>query len=309
MNDNKDLKGISFTSGFFMLAGFALLGLVVGTLAAMPLWTAMTGKSIDELPTEMLKPGNANAIRIVQLLSVVFGFIIPSLFTAWLLHRKPLKLLGFKQPVALKQFLLVLVLMLAALMLAGSFGSLNKMIPIPADWKLKFDLMELEYAQQVGALMGKGSYTDLFAGLFILAFIPALAEEMLFRGGLQNFLTRATRKPWLSILIISVLFSIVHASFYGFFPRLFLGLTLGFIFHYTQSLWLCVTAHFLNNALAITQLFFLLRSGKGIKEAMAEDFPFYWGLLALPFFAVAAWQLYRHSIPTTTETLEVQTND
>lgn len=279
-----------------MLILFALAGLLIGTVISIPVWMAMTGKSVFDLPNEMKDPANAPAIRMMQLVSVVVGFLIPAFFTAWLLHRKPATLLGFRQAITARHLGLVILLMMSALLLAGTLGFFNKAIPIPANWRIIFDNLEKDYAAQVGALMGKGTTGDLLAGIFILAFIPALAEETIFRGGLQNFLTRATNRPWLSIVVVSLLFSVVHASFYGFLPRLFLGITLGLIFYYTKSIWLCIVAHFFNNALAIIQLFVLIKSGKSMTDAMNEETPYWWGLIVLPLFIWVVWQLKKTKV-------------
>jgi membrane protease YdiL (CAAX protease family) len=124
-----------------------------------------------------------------------------------------------------------------------------------------------------------------------MAVLPAVGEEMLFRGGLQNFLTRATRSPWLSIIIVSGLFSLIHFSFFGFLPRLFLGLVLGAIFFYTQNLWLAVFAHFLNNAFAVTAMYVYVRQGKRMEQAMNDDVVSYWALLFLPVLIYLFMQL------------------
>jgi len=127
---------------------------------------------------------------------------------------------------------------------------------------------------------GIGGY---LLSIFVMALLPAMSEEMLFRGGLQNFLTRATKKPWLSIIVVSILFSIVHFSVYGFLVRFFLGIVLGYIFYSTGSIWLSMTAHFFNNALAVSGIFFMTAQGKSMKEAMSKDVSAtYWGFLAIP---------------------------
>jgi hypothetical protein len=126
--------------------------------------------------------------------------------------------------------------------------------------------------------------TDYLLGLVIMAFLPALCEESLFRGGLQNFLTRSTKKPWLAIIIVSILFSAVHFSFYGFLPRMFLGIILGLIYYSTGSLWLSILAHFANNAFAVSQYYF--SHSTSVKQAAEENTPLsfvYIGLIALPF--------------------------
>ena len=116
----------------------------------------------------------------------------------------------------------------------------------------------------------------------IMAFLPALCEETLFRGGLQNFLTRGTNNPWFSILVVSILFSLAHFSFYGFLSRVFLGIVLGALFHYSGKLWLCILAHFINNALAITLLYIYTQQGKPLQQAMKQDATSFWGILAVP---------------------------
>ena len=115
-----------------------------------------------------------------------------------------------------------------------------------------------------------------------MAFLPALCEEALFRGGLQNFLTRGTAMPWMSIIVVSILFSLAHFSFYGFLSRFFLGIVLGALFHYSGKLWLSILAHFINNALAITVLYISIQQGKPLEEAMKQDATSFWGILAVP---------------------------
>lgn len=115
-----------------------------------------------------------------------------------------------------------------------------------------------------------------------MGFVPAFCEETLFRGGLQNFLTRSTRNPWLSVIIVSLIFSAAHFSFYGFLFRFLLGAVLGFIYYYSGNLWLSILAHFINNAFVVTVYYIYIRQGKPAAAAMAESNSSYWGLLALP---------------------------
>ena len=139
-------------------------------------------------------------------------------------------------------------------------------------------------------------FKDYLLGLTIMAFLPAMCEESLFRGGLQNFLTRSTNKPWLSIIIVSILFSAVHFSFYGFLPRMFLGIVLGLVYYYTGSLWLSILAHFTNNAFAVSQFYF--SHSTSVKQAAQENTPvafIYVGLIALPFLVILLMVLRRIS--------------
>ena len=243
-------KGISYTAGFFILIALAIAGIVIGTMLSIPIWTSMTGKSIMGMKDELGNPAYSNAFKLMQSVSTLFGFLIPAIITAALLNRKPYNLLGFTKGVRWKQIGLVFAIMFMALFISTSFGYFNQHIPVSPSWKIQFQKLEDEYNSQVQAIMQLKTFGDYMLGLVIMGLLPALCEETLFRGGLQNFLTRSTQKPWLAILIVSVLFSAVHFSFYGFLPRMLLGVALGLIYYYTGSLWLSILAHFFNNAIA-----------------------------------------------------------
>ncbi|HEY2721642.1 MAG TPA: CPBP family intramembrane glutamic endopeptidase, partial [Chitinophagaceae bacterium] len=220
-------RSISYTAGFFLIILFAIAGLFIGTFISIPIWTAMTGKSILTMKDELGNAAYSSAFKVVQVISTVFGFLIPTIGTAYLLNRKPYKLLGFTRKFHWLQVVLVFAIMLLALFTSLSLGYVNQHIPLSGSLKHSFQNLEDQYNNQVQAIMQLKNLKDYLSGLLIMAFLPALCEETLFRGGLQNFLIRSTKKPWLAILIVSILFSAVHFSFYGFLPRMFLGVVFG----------------------------------------------------------------------------------
>jgi len=296
-NSNNNSKGVSYSAGFFMLLGLAILGLVIGSAIGVGILFSMTNASLNSLEEALKDPANANAIRLMQVVSVVISMLILSLIVAMILNRKPLHLLGFRDNFNAKQVGLVLLIVFVSISIAGALGYLNKELPFFERWKADFEQLEREYAEQVAVMVNLKSISGYLMSLVIMAVLPAVCEETLFRGGLQNFLTRSTKSPWLSIIIVSILFSLVHFSFYGFLPRLFLGVMLGAIFFYTQNLWLPILAHFLNNAMAVTAMYIAVRQGKDIKAAMNEEVPYYWGLIALPIFIILILALKRISRP------------
>ncbi len=279
---DSDSKGTSYTAGFFMLILFGIAGLILGSILSIPVWRAMTGRSILEMEKYMTDPANANAMRLIQCISQIVGFLVPTIFTAYLLNRKPIKLIGFKGPVTIRQAAIVLGIIITAMMVSGALSYFTELIPISSSWRTRFDNMEQDFMKQVEAIVGLNNFGQYLLSVFIMAFIPALCEEAVFRGGLQNFLTRGTRKPWMAIIIVSILFSAAHFSFYGFLSRFFLGVVLGLIYYYSGRLWLCILAHFINNALGITLLYLYKNQGKLIEESMSDTSGGYWGLLALP---------------------------
>ena len=285
MYDN-DSKGVSYTAGFFILLAFAIGGIFIANEINIQVWKAMTGKSYDQFLSGMADPANARAYQIIQCINAVIGFFFPTLIVALLLHRKPMKLLGFSSNITVKQVVLVIFITAAALFVGGALGYLNYQIPLPPSWKASFDKMEADYNQQVQAILQLKNSGDYIIALVIMGFLPAVCEETLFRGGLQNFLYRSTRQPWLAIIIVSIIFSLAHFSGYGFFFRLALGIVLGCLYHYSGKLWLSTLAHFLNNALVITVSYIYVRQGKSVIDVFGEKTSSYWGLLALPVLIV-----------------------
>lgn len=285
MNTNYNkIGGISYLAGFFLLLGLAIFGLFVGGIISVVIIQGVLHNGTSKIADLLQDPRNSGLSRLLQVISVVFSMLIPPLIIARLIDRRPFWLLGFGRPVKPRQVGLVLLIVFSAMLIAASLGYLNKLIPIPPDMQLKFQKMETDYASQVRTMVDLTSFGKYLMSLVLIAFLPALCEELLFRAGLQNFLTRATRSPVVGIVVVSILFSLVHASFYGFLPRMFLGIMLGLIFYNTKNIWLCVLAHFLNNAISVTQLYYMTQKGIPIEKAMQDDFSFIWGLIALPLF-------------------------
>lgn len=92
---------------------------------------------------------------------------------------------------------------------------------------------------------------DLLVNLIIIAIIPAIGEELLFRGLIQRLLIKWTQNAHWGILIASVLFSALHMQFFGFLPRMMLGVLFGYLFLWSGSLWLPILCHFINNGSAV----------------------------------------------------------
>lgn len=284
MTYDNNSRGISYSAGFFILIAFALAGLVFASMIIKGIWNDV----------DTAGPG---AFKVFQILSQVMGYFIPALVTAAMITNRPLHLLGYKATPKWSQVGLVVVIFFVTLIFTGGLTYINHNIPIPANWKATFDKMEADYISQVDKIIRLRSTGDFLLALVIMGMLPAICEETLFRGGLQNFLTRATKRHWLSIIIVSLIFSAAHFSFYGFLYRLFLGIVLGLLFHYSGKLWLSILAHFLNNALVITILYINSTQGIPSKESMKTEVSGWWGLLVLPVLIILFNYYKRISVP------------
>lgn len=291
MYDNNS-RGISYTAGFFMLIAFAVGGLVLAAAISAPIWESMTGLKLADMEKNMNNPAYADTLKLLQVITAVIGFFLPAVVAASLMTRRPFQLLGLTERASAPQAGLVILLVGASLAVATGLSYVNAHIPIPDNWRIEFMKLEDNYNRQVEAIIRLNNTTDYLIALVVMAFLPALCEETMFRGGLQNFLSRSTNMPWLSIIIVSIIFSVVHLSFYGFLSRMFLGIVLGFIFQFSGKLWLSILAHFINNALALTVLFFYIRQGRSLHDAMKSDAASFWGLVALPV-VIVLFEIFR----------------
>jgi membrane protease YdiL (CAAX protease family) len=121
-----------------------------------------------------------------------------------------------------------------------------------------------EYAGEITErFLAVSTIQGFLVNLFMIALIPAVGEEFLFRGVLQKIFIEWTKNIHWGIIISALLFSTFHLQFYGFLPRLMLGIFFGYLFVWSGSLWLPVLAHFFNNSVAV---FFYFIAGKEMND-------------------------------------------
>ncbi len=268
-------------SQFGILLGLLGAGLVLGGVVTVFLVKIWLNVPMTEVSTAIVNPENVQFARILQALSSLFMFALPTLIFAMLMDKKPLAYLGFTRGFSGKQAFLIILLLFASLFVVGSLATLNEMIPISKKMADYFKEIENAYNQQVMAIAKMNSVGEYFISLIILALLPAVFEEMFFRGAMQQVLIGIARNAFIGILLTGIFFSAIHFSYYGFLPRVYLGFLLGYIFYYGKSIWLTMLVHFFNNAIVVTQMYFLSRSGKLSPEAMNENYPLYYGMLGI----------------------------
>jgi membrane protease YdiL (CAAX protease family) len=100
------------------------------------------------------------------------------------------------------------------------------------------------------SLSGVVEQPPLVIALLAIAVVPAIAEEILFRGAVQrSFATRLF--PPAAIVLTSLLFAGYHMSLLQLVPTFTLAIVLGALAHRGQSVLPAMLAHLLNNTMAI----------------------------------------------------------
>lgn len=274
-------KGYSGLGQLGILLGLVGVGLVIGSLISIGIWMAMTGQGAMTMQQDMLNPKYAGAIKVVQAISTLFAFFVPAVGYAFISYRNGWNALGFGNKIVWKLAGISVLIVLCSGPLIDAVTTLNKAIPISQSAKAFFDKMEKAYEDQVKVIAEVKTISQYLLSLVMIALLPAVFEEVLFRGGMQNLLHRWWKNPWLAIIVTSVVFSAIHGSWYGFLPRVVLGILLGAIFYTTQNIWYSIIIHFVNNAAAVTYMYYLTSTGKPVSLATETTFPWWAGIISL----------------------------
>lgn len=253
----KPLPQLMF-SVFVILVSF-LVFMLASILIVVPLFGIGNLLSIPSL-TDIYNPENIMVLKYLQVIQAIGLFIIPPFILGWLYHGKVFDYLfinKFFEPVSI---LLIILLMFFASPFVNFIGELNANMTFP-NWLSGVEEWmrdsEGKAAELTTAFLKVDSYWGLLFNLFMIAFLPAIGEELLFRGVIQRIFTNMTNNHNWGIWISAILFSALHMQFYGFVPRMLLGVLFGYLLVWSGSMWLPILAHFLNNGIAVIAMFMI----------------------------------------------------
>jgi hypothetical protein len=128
------------------------------------------------------------------------------------------------------------------------------MMSLPSSLQWLEDWMktsEEQAARLTDALLQMPTFGSFLFNMLMIAVLPAVGEELVFRGLFQRLFKEWLGNAHLAILLAAFLFSAIHMQFYGFIPRLVLGLILGYLFYFSGSLWVPILAHFIQNGTVV----------------------------------------------------------
>ena len=228
-----------------LLGGGFIIGYLVMGIVALSLGL-QDAASVGKL--DWSRPEVISGMKVIQALSSVLIFFLPAFVFALIVYGgKATSFLGLKPAQLKPMYILAIVLIVVAFPFVFWLGEVNQLIPLP---KWMGDL-EQEATKQMQQFLKARSTLEVFVNVIIIALLPAICEEVCFRGALQRIMIHIAKNPWAGIIITSILFSALHLQFQGFLPRMFLGMILGAIYWYSGSLWPSILAHFVNNAIQV----------------------------------------------------------
>ena len=215
--------------------------MAVLTLLAMGLWFAVMG--MDQ---------STQGLKWLQFAQTLGTFLLPPILCAWIWseNHKPFQWLQMDRAADGRLFALAVGIMICALPVINLLADLNSRVDLP-EWLDSIEQKLKAYEAQAALLTERFLQADngwqVLLNIGLMALLPALSEELSFRGTLQQVLGNKHMAIW----VTAVIFSAIHMQFYGFIPRMLMGAMFGYLFVWSGTLWIPIVMHFTNNCLAV----------------------------------------------------------
>ncbi len=273
----------------------AMLFTFIGMFVAIPLFDLSPN---DLLTSFTVDAANINALRYLQIIQNISMFIIPALFAGYLFSGSAVRYFDLKYFSQGKLYLIILLIVLCAIPAVNLLASLNEMIVFPKSltWlENQFKTSEEAAKRITEMFLNVDNIGGVLLNIFMVALLPAIGEELIFRGVFQKILIKWTGSVHAGIIIAGFLFSFMHMQFYGFFPRWLLGAIFGYMMIWSGSIWLPIAAHFVNNALATITTYLI---NKGHIPEEISTYGSTWSMLPVTILTAAAcvfllWKMRR----------------
>jgi len=233
---------------------FQILGMVSGML--------VFGLSFDEMLNSMQTISDNRIVgflKYVQAFTSAGMFIFAAGLAAWYIEPDWKDFLGLKKhPGWLISFLAVafIVVILPFTNLLTYYNANIVFPPFLEGVETFFHEKEDQMMEIMESFLKPGAAGGLLVNLLVIAIIPAIGEELIFRGVIQKLLNRWFKNAHWAIFLTAFLFSAMHFQFLSFLPRFFLGIILGYLFLWSGSMWVAILVHFINNAVAVVFYFY-----------------------------------------------------
>jgi membrane protease YdiL (CAAX protease family) len=239
-----------------VITGFVLVCLVVFSFLSIVCANILFGVDLLKNPNvgiQLAKPEMISALKFMQSIQAIGVFIIPSVIFLIYFKNKNNDWLALSNKPTLNQLILIFICVICLSPTINFLAELNSWIPFP-QWVYDSEAEALKITK---AFLQMNSIDVLLINLFVVAILPGIGEELLFRGVLQNIFKNVFNNTHVSIWLTAILFSAMHMQFLGFIPRMLLGALFGYLYIWSGSIWLPMIAHFINNGVAVLMGYFI----------------------------------------------------
>ncbi len=255
---------------------------------------AVTGHSVAEA-IEVSKDSPRSLINtalLSQALSHMGLFLLPSLLFAYLSHPRPRRYLGLRAPGKPVQWLLVI---------GCIAGAAPVFLGIDALMRNLLALDETAAQQTNDRLTEAFLFTQnsgqLLFSLFVVALVPALGEELFFRGVLYRFVAKRVPNIWFPVLASAAFFAAVHYNPSGLLAIFLAGILFAFFYYLTGSLLPCILAHLLYNGGQVALINYAQSRPEMLQRLEGGGIPVGYAGVGFLLFLFCFWMLWKNRTP------------
>ncbi len=194
-----------------------------------------------------------NGVRWLTVFGQIAFLLLPTILLTKLVSTNIFDYLRFKST-SLIQIILAMFGMFALGQMLQVYLVVQEMIPLPESIQPFVESIKNSIEQLYKQVAGASNIQELFFVLFVVAIVPAFAEEFLFRGLVQRSLERGLT-PIKGIILTGIIFGAFHLNPFTFVPLAIIGIYLGFLVLKSGSLLVPIVAHFFNNGVAVLAIY------------------------------------------------------
>jgi len=241
-----------------VIVGSWIVFQLIGMLSGMFIFGLSFSEISDSL-AQLNDPAIVGFLKYVQAFTSTGMFIFAAWAVAWYIDPDWKQFLGLKTNPGWLVIILACAFIFVILPFTNLLSYFNSNLGLPAflsGVENFFRDKESQMTEIMEGFLKPGAIGGLAFNLLVIAVIPAIGEELMFRGVVQKLLAKWFGHPHWAILLTAFLFSAMHLQFLSFLPRFFLGIVLGYLFYWSGSVWLVILVHFINNALAVVFYFY-----------------------------------------------------
>lgn len=252
-----DRNGISPIVFAVVCLGVIFLMYFVGSVGVM----LIAGSSVTR--------DNVFLHRLLTLAGHLLFFLLPVLFCARLLTGKMSELFPWRIP-SFRETFFGLIGLFWLQQIFQIYLFFQDRIPLPDELRQLIEPIKQTIETTLKEMVRAESLPELVFVVLVVAIVPAIVEEMLFRGFVQGSFQRRL-EPLRAAIFAGVVFGLFHLNPFAIIPLIGLGCYFGFLRLRSNSIVIAMTAHFLNNTLAVLAVYFgmdddaILGSATGIE--------------------------------------------
>ncbi|MDZ4710390.1 MAG: type II CAAX endopeptidase family protein [Saprospiraceae bacterium] len=258
-----------------VMVALILCGIIAG-IAAIEVVMILSGESLLAIMDQnRIMEGSVGRTRLLLLINHMSMFLLPALVWSVIYFKKKwYSGLGLRPSVHWLHLVAGIAFLMFSYPIVAKSYEINQGFNLP-EWMSQ---MEGQTEELLKTLLVMETPGALLANIFVIALIPGLGEELIFRGIIQKELYKYFQSPWVAILVASIIFSAMHFQFAGFMPRFFLGMILGLLFYWTNNLWISILVHAFNNAFQVILSYF---KPELLEENFEKSVPVSWYALVV----------------------------